>query len=97
VFESGSREIPKTHQAHGASLGALFAWVWSQVRARSKERHLRLCETLSLGEKRFLAVVEYDREKFLLAGTAQSISLLRCLNGASGARGETAALETKPE
>ena len=97
MFERGAREISQTRERSEVSLSAFFAWVWSHVRARSKERQLRLCETLSLGEKRFLAVVEYDHEKFLLAGTAQSVSLLRCLNGNAGARGETVALETDPE
>jgi flagellar biogenesis protein FliO len=44
------------------------------------ERRLRLCETLSLGEKRFIAVVEYGKQKFLLAGTPQNISLLQSLD-----------------
>jgi flagellar biogenesis protein FliO len=44
-----------------------------------RSRRLRLCETLSLGEKRFLAVVECDHRGYLLAGTADHISLLRCL------------------
>jgi len=35
---------------------------------------------LSLGEKRFIAVVEYGQEKFLLAGTPQNISLLKRLD-----------------
>jgi flagellar biogenesis protein FliO len=35
---------------------------------------------LSLGEKRFIAVVEYGPDKFLLAGTTQNISLLKKLD-----------------
>jgi flagellar biogenesis protein FliO len=41
-----------------------------------RERHLRLCETLSLGEKRFLAVVSFKEEEFLVGGTNHSIALL---------------------
>jgi flagellar biogenesis protein FliO len=48
--------------------------------ARRPERRLHLREMLSLGEKRFVAVVEYEGQKFLLAGTPQNISLLQCLN-----------------
>ena len=44
-----------------------------------RERRLRLCEMLALGDKRFVAVVEYGQEKFLLAGTPQNISLLQHL------------------
>ena len=39
-------------------------------------RRLRLCESVSLGEKRLVAVVEYDRQKFLVGGGVQSICLL---------------------
>jgi flagellar biogenesis protein FliO len=44
-----------------------------------RERRLRVCEMLSLGEKRFVAVVEYGTDRFLLAGTPQNISLLKQL------------------
>ena len=46
---------------------------------RDRGRRLRLCETLSLGDKRFLMLVECDRRGYLLAGAADHISLLRCL------------------
>lgn len=42
--------------------------------ARSKR--LSLCETLSLGEKRFVAVVRFEDRQFLLGGTGHSIALL---------------------
>jgi hypothetical protein len=35
-----------------------------------------VCETLSLGDRRFLAVIEFDRQEFLLAGSGNSLSLL---------------------
>lgn len=53
--------------------------IMSLASAHRRERRLRLCEMLSLGEKRFIAVVEYGQEKFLLAGTPQNISLLKRL------------------
>jgi flagellar biogenesis protein FliO len=40
------------------------------------QRQLRLCETLGLGERRFLAVVEFEQQRFLIAGTASSVALL---------------------
>jgi flagellar biogenesis protein FliO len=40
------------------------------------EKLLRLTETLSLGERRFIAVVEFERQKFLIGGTASSVCLL---------------------
>jgi flagellar biogenesis protein FliO len=40
------------------------------------ERHIRLCETLSLGPRGFLAIVRVDDQRFLVGGTNQSLALL---------------------
>lgn len=48
----------------------------------NRHRTLRLCESLSLGEKRIIAVVECDDQRFLLAATPQNISLLQSLGPA---------------
>lgn len=37
---------------------------------------MQLCETLSLGEKRFLAVVLVEQQKFLVGGAGNSVNLL---------------------
>lgn len=42
----------------------------------STSRKLRLCESLSLGEKRFLAVVQFDTQQFLVGGGGNNVSLL---------------------
>ena len=66
-------------------LGSFVASLWARIAASfssirvNRRRALRLCETLSLGEKRFVAVVECDNQRFLLAGTQQNISLLQSL------------------
>jgi len=44
--------------------------------SRRKPRRLRLCESLPLGERRFVAVVEFERSRFLLGGTSASLVLL---------------------
>lgn len=44
------------------------------------DRRLRLRETLSLGDRRVVAILECDRKEFLVAATAQSISLLAPLD-----------------
>ncbi len=69
-------------------LGSLLASVWaftsrliSKLTA-SKTRRLRLCDSLSLGDKRILAIVECDRQRFLLAATPANISLLQSLGPA---------------
>jgi flagellar biogenesis protein FliO len=41
-----------------------------------RRRQLRLTETLGLGEHRFVAVIEFERRRFLLGGTARSLTLL---------------------
>jgi flagellar biogenesis protein FliO len=41
-----------------------------------RRRELSICETLSLGNRNFLAVIGYQEQRFLIGGTANSISLL---------------------
>jgi flagellar biogenesis protein FliO len=68
-------------------LGRLTA-MWSRVSVRRRERSLRVCETVSLGDKRFVAVLQFERQRFLIGITAQSVSLLHRL----GAPGRPAAI-----
>ena len=78
-------------QANGLTAAgwAIPAGWWLRVRAgwerilrlkRASPRRLRLAETLPLGERRFVAVLEFERERFLLGGTASSLVLLTRLN-----------------
>lgn len=57
----------------------LRRWAGRLQRHRS-EKQLRLRETLQLGERRFLAVVEFEQFRFLIAGTANSVALLSQLS-----------------
>jgi flagellar biogenesis protein FliO len=41
-----------------------------------RRRELRVCETLSLGNRNFVAVIGYQEQRFLVAGTPTTISLL---------------------
>lgn len=53
------------------------AWGWLQKQnAFSGKKQLRVCETVSLGEKRFVAVVQIDGQKFLIGGGSAGVSLL---------------------
>ena len=45
-------------------------------------KNLRVCENVSLGEKRFVAVVQVDEERFLIGGSSGSVSLLTRLQEA---------------
>jgi flagellar biogenesis protein FliO len=47
-----------------------------RVKIRRKEHSVRLCETLPLGERRVLAVVQWEGERYLLAATQTTISVL---------------------
>jgi flagellar biogenesis protein FliO len=68
-------------------LNKLLLWLsrigsfW-QLRSRP-QKQLRLCETLGLGERRFLAVVQFEQQKFLIGGTGSSVALLANLPQAS--------------
>ena len=79
------------HLSPSKELGPVGRSWWSSALARLKvaqrrlvrgrrERRLRLRETLSLGERRFLAVVEFQQQEFLVGGTSSSIALLARLS-----------------
>jgi flagellar biogenesis protein FliO len=51
-----------------------------KVKVRRRERALQLCETLPLGDRRFLIVVRFEGRRFLIGATNQSISLIEKLD-----------------
>ncbi len=70
-----------------ASLLLWRCWEWMRralagVRVRKAPRSLRVCESLGLGEKRFVAVIEFETERFLVGGGASSVNLLARLGEA---------------
>ncbi len=62
----------------------LQAWNWAQQRMKSHQvrKRLRVCETVSLGEKRFVAVIQVDGQQFLVGGSSTSVSTLAQLEPA---------------
>ena len=80
MFAPSVEGKPGHGETAGSRLVSFLSRITSLASAHRRERRLRLCEMLSLGEKRFVAVVEYGQEKFLLAGTPQNISLLKRLD-----------------
>ena len=60
-----------------------------------RERRLRLRETLALGERRLVAIVECDGREFLVAATGQTISLLAPLDSAPGGEREEEAARSR--
>jgi flagellar biogenesis protein FliO len=74
-----SRVIPPRDPAWVDTLRSLWQWTQRTVKVR-RIRRLRVCETLSLGERRFLAVIEFDHQEFLVGGTGSSLELLARLH-----------------
>jgi flagellar biogenesis protein FliO len=74
--------------ARAESLPALASWrrllaiLWRRTFqiGRRVPRRLRLCESLSLGDRRFLAVIECEDSRFLVGGTSSSLALLARLD-----------------
>jgi hypothetical protein len=61
---------------------------WSFLHARYKistTKRLRVSETISLGEKRFVAIVAVEGREFLIGGGVSGVSLLAQLGSATGA------------
>ena len=56
------------------------AWTKTQVAARQRRKRLRVCESVSLGEKRFVAVIQVDGQQFLVGGASNSIAMLAQLD-----------------
>jgi Flagellar biosynthesis protein, FliO len=59
--------------------GGLISRAWSWLQKNNKfsvTKQLRVSETISLGEKRFVALVDIDGRKFLIGGGASGVSLL---------------------
>ncbi len=76
---AGSQATSPSGVAWAVALKNSWQWVQRAVKPR-KARRLRVCETLSLGERRFLAVIEFDRQEFLVGGSGNSLSLLARLH-----------------
>jgi len=81
-------ESAKT-QATPSTLHKAFAWLRKNYNQRSVKK-LRVAETVSLGEKRFVAIVQVEDRKYLIGGGASGVSLLTALDEARVNMTETA-------
>src|SRR5271165_1162248 len=86
------RETSGETQSLGAALLSRIQAAFCKVKFERRTRQLKLCETLSLGEKRLLALVECGGRRFLIAATAQNISLLETLNATDDPEERSASL-----
>ncbi len=76
------------------TLRARLIALWRRVLRLSRRapKGLRLCESLPLGERRFVAVVEFEKARFLVGGTPSSLVLLsRLEDSGDGAEAEVGA------
>jgi Flagellar biosynthesis protein, FliO len=80
VASPAAVEEPK--QPKPAQRGMLVrAWSWLQKNNKfAAVKQLRVSETVSLGEKRFVALVDIDGQKFLIGGGSSGVSLLTALS-----------------
>ena len=71
-----AEEKPSRPQPAGAGLLGR-AWTWLQKSNKfTAVKQLRVSETVSLGEKRFVALVNIEGQKFLIGGGSSGVSLL---------------------
>lgn len=61
------------------------AWKWvtrqsAGILSRGAVRRLRVAETVSLGEKRFVSILHVDGEQFLVGGSSANVVLLAKLD-----------------
>ncbi len=64
-------------------LGVAFRRLWSGIevrRAGQRRRALRVLETVGMGEKRFVAIVQVEEARFLIGGGSAGVSLLARLD-----------------
>jgi flagellar biogenesis protein FliO len=61
----------------------MVRWVISLLQGKRsliQERKLRISDTVSLGEKRFVAILHAEGRKFLIGGSSTGVSLLTALD-----------------
>ena len=73
------RQLRRPPQIRSNPLLRAVSWLNRRC-SISSTKELRVAETVSLGEKRFVAVVHVANQKFLIGGGSQSVSLLTRLD-----------------
>jgi hypothetical protein len=77
---------PEQRDPKPTASGALTrAWSWLQTKcAQTATKRLRVSETVSLGEKRFVALVRVEDREFLIGGGSSGVSMLTPLETSRG-------------
>ncbi len=66
----------KTLQNASGLLSRAWNWLRARQLAHSNTKRLQVAATVSLGEKRFVAVIHVDGQQFLVGGGATNVVLL---------------------
>ncbi|MGI4828094.1 MAG: flagellar biosynthetic protein FliO [Janthinobacterium lividum] len=66
------------------SLRAAWRWLQRARAAQTAARRLRVTETISLGEKRFLSIIQVDDTQFLIGSSTTNVHLLAQLTPQPG-------------
>jgi len=74
--QSLSRSLAFQWNAFLQVLAKGWSWLQQRLKTQQAKKRLRVCESVSLGEKRFIAVVQVDGEQFLVGGSSSSVSTL---------------------
>src|SRR5271157_6631995 len=88
------RSSPFAHTLDFAVVRCKVFWrsgVWKSAvwktwvgRARSKRKTLAIRETAALGDRRFVSVIQFERQRFLIGSSPSSVTLLSQLPDESG-------------
>jgi flagellar biogenesis protein FliO len=70
---------PQTEKSMN-TLMRMWNWIQQKFSVQRTRKRLRVCESVSLGEKRFVAVIQVDGEQFLVGGSSNSVSTLARLD-----------------
>jgi len=60
-----------------------LVWTTLAVRARRTPKTLVVSETAALGDRRFVAVVQFERQRFLIGSSPSTVTLLAPLSDAA--------------
>jgi hypothetical protein len=82
------KEVEPTKAPAQPLANGLLTRGWAWLKKNNKfavAKQLRVAETVSLGEKRFVSVIQVDGQKFLIGGGSSGVTLLTQLGAADAA------------
>ena len=69
----------------GQRANMTFRWLQEKGATKFASRRMRVAETVALGEKRFVSILQVDGQQFLIGSATGQITLLAVLDGEQGA------------